>query len=181
MPKLYYDTAFWHQWPVTLGISSKGLKLLEFRSEEQLLQKGSHKPDEQWIHDPAALEPYMKQVMAYFRGERHTFDLNLDLQGTDFQMRIWDFLLSIPYGKVASYQATATAAGNSKAVRAAGMANNRNPVSVVVPCHRVVGKNGTLTGYGGGLDLKESLLKLEGIQVFNGRIREDASWMNSKS
>lgn len=102
-----------------------------------------------------------KQLSAYFRGQRHGFDLPLTLKGTDFQQKVWQALLQIPYGKTASYGQIAKAIGNDKASRAVGMACNRNPLPILIPCHRVVGANGNLVGYAGGLDIKQYLLSLE--------------------
>ena len=102
-----------------------------------------------------------KQITEYFAGERTVFDLPLRLHGTEFQQKVWAALCTIPYGETRSYKQIAEQTGNPRACRAVGMANNRNPVSIIVPCHRVVGHNGALTGYGGGLPAKEYLLKLE--------------------
>ncbi|WP_321332356.1 methylated-DNA--[protein]-cysteine S-methyltransferase [uncultured Bacteroides sp.] len=102
-----------------------------------------------------------EQLAEYFNGERKQFDLPLNLQGTDFQKKVWGVLQSIPYGETWSYKQVATAAGNPKASRAVGMANNRNPIAIVVPCHRVIGANGALVGYAGGLEIKKSLLEVE--------------------
>lgn len=102
------------------------------------------------------------QVAAYFVHGRKPFDLPLELSGTDFQKSVWQQLLTIPYGVTVSYQSIADALGNPSAVRAVGAANGQNPISVIVPCHRVIGSNGQLTGYGGGLWRKEWLLKHEG-------------------
>lgn len=104
------------------------------------------------------------QLKEYFEGRRKKFDLPLDLKGTEFQKRVWQALLEIPWGETRSYSDIAAAAGNAKAVRAAGMANHVNPVVIVVPCHRVIGKNGSLTGYGGGLERKQFLLNLEAVR-----------------
>lgn len=181
MPKLYMNQIQWKHWPMTVGVTSKGLRILEFRSVEEVSAREQRRePGLDVVLDKEAAAPYLQQLKEYFEGSRKVFDLSLDLNGTAFQRRVWEFLLKIPYGKVACYQEAAAAAGNIKAVRAAGMANNRNPVSVVVPCHRVVGKNGALVGYGGGLDMKEALLSLEGISVNNGRIMEDSAWMTSR-
>jgi methylated-DNA-[protein]-cysteine S-methyltransferase len=103
-----------------------------------------------------------RELGAYFAGRLRSFSVPLALGGTPFQLRVWRALLRIPYGKSLSYTALARRAGRPEAVRAAGAANARNPVSIIVPCHRVVGKNGGLTGYGGGLDAKRKLLELEG-------------------
>ncbi|WNY27111.1 Methylated-DNA--protein-cysteine methyltransferase, constitutive [Methanolapillus ohkumae] len=101
------------------------------------------------------------QLEEYLDGRRMEFDLPLAPKGSEFMTKVWDALLKIPYGETVCYQEIAAAAGNIKAVRAAGMANNRNPIPIFIPCHRVIGKNGKLVGFGGGLDLKQKLLDLE--------------------
>ena len=103
----------------------------------------------------------IKQLSQYFEGKRNQFDLPLQMNGTDFQRKVWNALLRIPYGQVWSYKRLAEEVGNPKACRAVGLANNRNPISIVVPCHRVIGSNGSLTGYASGLDNKRYLLDLE--------------------
>jgi len=105
--------------------------------------------------------PYVRQLEEYFRGERQHFDFSLDLRGTEFQKRCWQALLEIPYGETRSYADIARAVANPRGFRAVGMANNRNPIAIVVPCHRVLASDGTLCGYGGGLDVKQKLLELE--------------------
>jgi methylated-DNA-[protein]-cysteine S-methyltransferase len=104
-----------------------------------------------------------RQLEAYFVGDLRRFDLPLDMMGTAFQKRVWDELLQIPYGETRSYLQVAIAVGAAQAVRAVGAANGANPVPIVVPCHRVIGSSGKLTGYGGGLPLKKRLLQLEGV------------------
>lgn len=101
------------------------------------------------------------QLTQYFEGERKGFDLPLSLHGTEFQQKVWKELGKIPYGQTCTYKDIAERIGIPKGCRAVGMANNRNPVAIVIPCHRVIGMNGSLTGYAGGLDLKEYLLELE--------------------
>jgi O-6-methylguanine DNA methyltransferase len=103
----------------------------------------------------------VNQLRAYFAGELHDFELTLDMQGTEFQKRVWNELCNIPYGETRSYSFVATTIGAPKAVRAVGAANGRNPIPIVVPCHRVIGAGGSLTGYGGGLPLKRFLLDME--------------------
>ena len=107
------------------------------------------------------LREAVRQLEAYFAGRLRAFDLPLRPEGTDFQRRCWNALMEIPYGETASYGDIAARIGNPRACRAVGLANNRNPISIVIPCHRVVGRDGSLTGYGGGLAAKEWLLKLE--------------------
>jgi O-6-methylguanine DNA methyltransferase len=110
---------------------------------------------------PEKLAEVKRQFAEYCAGKRQEFDLFLDMRGTDFQLRVWRALQRVPYGKTASYLDIAKAIDNPKAVRAVGAANGKNPVWVIVPCHRVIGKDGSLTGYGGGLPLKQRLLRLE--------------------
>lgn len=114
-----------------------------------------------WRRDPAYFVNLKGQLADYFAGQRKTFDVDLFPQGTVFQMKVWEALIEIPYGMLASYQSIARRIGNPGAVRAVGAANGRNPISIIIPCHRVVGKNGSLTGYGGGLDIKQRLIRLE--------------------
>jgi len=102
-----------------------------------------------------------KQLDEYFKGKRNSFDLPLVLHGKEFQVKVWNALQKIPYGETRSYGEIAAITGNPKASRAVGMANNKNPVAIIVPCHRVIGSSGSLTGYAGGLDLKQKLLELE--------------------
>jgi len=107
----------------------------------------------------------VEQLTAYFAGARKTFDVPLDVRGTDFQRSVWDSLRAIPFGEMVSYGEVAKRIGNPKAVRAVGGANNRNPLPIFVPCHRVVNSAGGLHGYGGGLPAKQWLLKHEGCAV----------------
>jgi len=107
------------------------------------------------------LKETVRQLNEYFTGIRQAFSLPLDLQGTDFQMRTWKALCDIPYGETRSYKQIAETVGCQKGCRAVGLANNRNPFPIIVPCHRVIGANGELTGYAGGLDVKKQLLDIE--------------------
>lgn len=102
-----------------------------------------------------------KQVEQYLQGKRKEFDFPYELNGTEFQKKVWDALCDIPYGQTRSYKDIAQAVGSPKAYRAVGMANNKNPIAIAVPCHRVIGSNGKLVGYAGGMDMKASLLGLE--------------------
>ncbi len=113
------------------------------------------------IKETQFLKNAYKELEEYLRGERKEFDLPLDPHGTGFQLKVWNALLEIPYGETRSYKQIAERIGNSKASRAVGLANNRNPISIFIPCHRVIGANGKLVGYGGGLDIKEKLLTIE--------------------
>jgi len=110
----------------------------------------------------ALLQEAIRQLQSYFVGDLRKFNLPLDMQGTPFQKRVWNQLLKIPYGETRSYTQIAIAAGAPNAVRAVGAANGANPIPIIVPCHRVIGADGRLTGYGGGLPMKKRLLELEG-------------------
>ena len=101
------------------------------------------------------------QIQEYLQGTRKSFDVNYKLSGTEFQLSVWRELLKIPYGETRTYKEIAHAIGNDRATRAVGMANNRNPLHIIIPCHRVIGANGSLTGYAGGISMKEKLLELE--------------------
>ena len=111
------------------------------------------------------LHQVKQQLEQYFAGERQQFDLPLDFQGTAFQQQVWQALLEIPYGETRSYKQIAVQLGNEKAVRAVGAANGRNPISIIAPCHRVIGSGGALVGFAGGLDKKQILLSLEQGQI----------------
>ncbi|KYQ84321.1 glycosyltransferase [Acinetobacter sp. NRRL B-65365] len=111
------------------------------------------------------LHKVKQQLEEYFAGQRQQFDLPLDFQGTAFQQQVWQALLNIPYGETRSYKEIAVQLGNEKAVRAVGAANGKNPISIIAPCHRVIGSSGALVGFAGGLDKKQILLSLEQSQI----------------
>ncbi len=136
---------------LTLVTTGKGLSAVSF---------GANIPPN-GILDEQANRVYIDQLSEYFAGKRKDFDLPLDLNGTPFQLSVWRALLNIPYGETRTYGEIARSLGKPQAARAVGMANHDNPVAVVVPCHRVVGHDGSLTGYAGGLHLKRALLALE--------------------
>ena len=117
--------------------------------------------DPSWQHEPEALADVTAQFGEYFAGTRRTFELKLSMAGNPFERRVWDELVEIPYGETASYGEIARRVGAVTAARAVGLANGRNPIAVIVPCHRVIGADGSLTGYGGGLERKRFLLDLE--------------------
>ncbi|MDF2960415.1 MAG: [Fe-S]-binding protein [Paenibacillus sp.] len=163
--------------PLVLGATEKGLCQVEFgrfADVEHKLQKWS----ERWFHtkewrlDRQALQEATEQLQQYFAGSRTRFELPLDLRGTEFQLKVWQALGRIPYGTVCSYKDIGQAVDSIKAVRAVGGANNRNPIPVIVPCHRVIGANGTMVGYGGGLDVKTFLLQLEGYRQEKGSFKQ---------
>ena len=111
-----------------------------------------------------------KEIMEYLNGKRKSFDIKYEINGTEFQKKVWKELTNIPYGETRTYKEIAVAVGNPKASRAVGMANNKNPIAIIVPCHRVIGSDGKLVGYAGGLDMKRTLLNLE--KKYNGRYQE---------
>jgi methylated-DNA-[protein]-cysteine S-methyltransferase len=114
-----------------------------------------------WTYAPGSMAPATHQLAAYFDGTRRDFDLDFAPSGTPFQLGVWRALRDIPYGTTATYRDVASAIGNPKSTRAVGMANNRNPIALLIPCHRVIGADGSLTGYGGGLEMKAWLLDHE--------------------
>jgi|SRR5579859_6120938 len=156
--------------PLFLAASERGLVALEF--DRRLPGQQTIRPNprdlrtekQAWRFEdsPADLSPYVRELEEYFAGTRRDFDFDLDLRGTDFQLACWRALTAIPYGETRSYADIARAVGRPQGFRAVGMANNRNPIAIVVPCHRVIASDGTLCGYGGGLEIKKKLLELEG-------------------
>ncbi|MGY3942257.1 methylated-DNA--[protein]-cysteine S-methyltransferase [Aeromonas tecta] len=142
--------------PLLVAIDQNGLRHVEFIQGERPIQ-----PAPEWQRDDVALAPFIEQFEAYFAGRLQHFDLPLAARGTPFQQAVWQALCEIPYGETLSYLDIAQAIGNPKAMRAVGAANGQNPLSIIVPCHRVIGRNGNLTGYGGGLPIKRWLLALE--------------------
>jgi methylated-DNA-[protein]-cysteine S-methyltransferase len=130
-----------------------------------LFEKEKHGPTPRdgWKHDMSATRPAREQLLAYFAGERTAFDLPLHPEGTPFQLDVWMALREIPFGVTRSYREIATRIGKPQAVRAVGAANGRNPIPIIVPCHRVIGADGSMTGFGGGIPVKQFLLVHEGI------------------
>jgi methylated-DNA-[protein]-cysteine S-methyltransferase len=140
-----------------LALAGQGSVLTHLRMLNQ-----TYEPNRSdWVPDDRAFPDVVDQLEAYFAGERSDFDLDLYLAGSEFQRRVWRALLTIPYGETRSYGQIAEQIGASGAARAVGLANGRNPIAIVVPCHRVVGASGSLTGYGGGLNRKRWLLDME--------------------
>ena len=145
-----------------LAGNSEGLSDIRF-------MEGRHPtpPEDSWVLDGRAFREPAAQLRAYFDGKLREFDLPLVPKGTEFQLEVWSALLQIPYGTTISYAELARRIAKPKAMRAVGAANGRNPLAIVVPCHRVIGSNGSLTGYGGGMRNKEYLLALEGSRSFS--------------
>ena len=160
-----------------LKSSSEGLVSLKFLPLEKENDSAfSENESSELLQAKSILREAFQQLYDYFNQKRKHFDVPLDLKGTPFQLEVWNALRQIPYGKVTSYGMIASHIGNPKSVRAVGMANNKNPLSVIIPCHRVLGKNGHLTGFGAGLDTKQKLLELEGHSILSMKLMEDTSW-----
>jgi methylated-DNA-[protein]-cysteine S-methyltransferase len=146
------------------------LTLVSNGRELTALHMGEVRVGSDWVRDDDA-EPFARvreQLRRYFRGELTSFEVPIALKGTEFQRQVWEELCRIPYGQTISYGELARRIGNPNAMRAVGLANGRNPIGIIVPCHRVIGANGTLTGYGGGLPRKKLLLELEAGSLFAG-------------
>ncbi len=142
-----------------LVADERGLRSVNFPTSRR-----AERVKAEWREDSAGFAEAIRQLRAYFAGELTDFDLPLTLEGTEFQLRVWQSLRGIPYGETISYGQLATRLGNPKASRAVGLANGSNPIPIIVPCHRVIGSNGSLVGYGGGLENKRALLALESRQ-----------------
>ena len=156
MGRIYYTTMESPVGMLRLVAEELGLRTVWFvrgRKEE--------KPDAEWKEDAAFFVEVIRQLNAYFAGELREFEIPLLMLGTDFQKQVWKALLTIPYGETMSYGELAKKIGEPKAVRAVGAANGQNPIPIIVPCHRVIGSDGSLTGFGGGLENKKKLLELE--------------------
>lgn len=146
--------------PLLLAADETGLRLIQFKTS-----KHAQPPGEDWEENARPLKDVIRQLRAYFAGKLEEFDLPLAPDGTDFQQKVWRRLCDIPYGETISYGQLAQRIGNPNASRAVGLANGSNPIPIIIPCHRVIGSNGKLTGYGGGLPIKEKLLALERRQL----------------
>jgi methylated-DNA-[protein]-cysteine S-methyltransferase len=156
-----------------LAADSRGLTRVHFQAGPDPLR-----PPPDWHHDAAPFEHPIAQLGEYFSGERRTFRLPLAPAGTAFQLSVWQALRAIPYGETASYGQLARQLGMANGARAVGLANGANPLPIIVPCHRVIGADGSLTGFGGGLFIKRALLSLEGAScaadLFAGDLRRAA-------
>ena len=153
---LYYDRFDSPIGPLTVAADARGLRHILF-AENRHDAKGR----EHWRHDPAAVAEPRRQLLQYLHGQRRHFQLPLAPAGTAFQLQVWQALAEIPFGATWSYRQLAQRIGRPTATRAVGAANGRNPLPIVLPCHRVIGANGALTGFGGGLPTKAALLRLE--------------------
>ncbi len=142
-----------------VAVDANGLRYILFENN-----KHEPTPTEDWLRDRSATRQAREQLLQYFAHERKEFELKMSMGGTEFQQRTWQMLANIPFGMTWSYAELAKKVGSPKAVRAVGSANGRNPLPIVLPCHRVIGSNGALTGFGGGLPIKKWLLEHEGFQ-----------------
>lgn len=155
---------YYYKWESPLGsmhivCDDTSLKVLAFNDNWPILQKKYQKNLE--TKKTRIHELVVQQLSEYVTKKRKNFDIPMDPDGTEFQKTVWRALLTIPYGQVRTYQEQAESINNPKAIRAVGTANGKNPISILIPCHRVIGKDGKLRGYAGGLDSKDNLLKLE--------------------
>jgi methylated-DNA-[protein]-cysteine S-methyltransferase len=168
MPMIFFG---YHESPIGLievGCTSDAVRSLNFVERQRETSTSN-----------AVVEKAVRQIKEYFAGDRREFDVPVDAQGTPFQKAVWRRLLEIPYGRTASYRDIARSLGNPKAVRAVGGANGRNPIAIIVPCHRIIGSDGSLTGYGSGIWRKEWLLEHEGWSA--GDVRSKAQGVGRKA
>ncbi|WP_306453797.1 methylated-DNA--[protein]-cysteine S-methyltransferase [Bacillus sp. 7884-1] len=163
-PTLYWTKLVYENWKLYMAATSKGLCYVGSQNkpfEELELWVNKHYPGSSLVQDDVVMQPYVAEFKEFLLGERTSFTISQELKGTDFQTEVWNALCQIPYGETWTYSDIANAIQRPTAVRAVGTAIGANPVLLTVPCHRVIGKNGKLTGFRGGLDMKEQLLKIE--------------------
>ncbi len=146
--------------PLLLAGDERGLSLVYFVNGRR-----PKSPPRTWVEDKKPFKEVVRQLQAYFEGKLKDFDLPLVLEGTEFQLLVWRNLRKIPFGQTVSYGQLARRIGSPDAARAVGLANGSNPIPIIIPCHRVIGSNGDLTGFGGGLPIKKKLLSLESRQL----------------
>ncbi|MBK7631456.1 MAG: methylated-DNA--[protein]-cysteine S-methyltransferase [Ignavibacteriales bacterium] len=155
----YYSEEIISEINIVVLVSSKGVKKIFLNPKKEIKELST--ATKLRSDDPYLFEIF-NQLKEYFAGTRKKFDVPLDVEGTEFQKRVWIELQKIPYGKTISYKTLSEKLGHVKAIRAVGTANGKNPIAIIIPCHRVIGADGKLVGYAGGLDIKEKLLHLEG-------------------
>jgi len=155
----YYSEEIISEINIAVLASSKGVKKIFLNPAKEITELSTAT---KLRSDDPYLFGIFNQLKEYFAGTRKEFDVTLDIEGTDFQKRVWNELRNIPYGKTISYKTLSEKLGDVKAIRAVGKANGQNPIAIIIPCHRVIGANGNLVGYAGGLDIKEKLLHIEG-------------------
>jgi methylated-DNA-[protein]-cysteine S-methyltransferase len=176
--KMISDSLYWHELDSPVGRlllagGRESLTRVHFQSGPRPLH-----PAADWIASAAPFRAAIAQLGEYFAGERRRFDLPLSPRGTEFQRRVWRALREIPYGRTISYGELARRIGNPSASRAVGLANGANPLPIIVPCHRVIGADGSLTGFGGGLSIKRKLLALEGAERDCAGPQEAFDWLS---
>jgi O-6-methylguanine DNA methyltransferase len=172
METLYYSQMKSAIGPLWIAVSDKGVVFIDWGSRD--FPPISFDKDVNWVISEEQTAEVRKQLTEYFAGERTEFTVGIDLRsGTEFQRKCWEILTKIPYGQARSYLEVAEAAGRPAASRAVGQANHHNPIPIVIPCHRVINSDGRLAGYGGGIGLKERLLRLEGVIPGNGELFPD--------
>ncbi len=164
---IYWNTIEFEQWPLVLAATPTGLCYVGSEAQFTAWTAKSHFKTTQWEQNEQIILPYATQFSEYLHGERTQFTIPIDYIGTEFQKSIWDALLEIPFGATCSYSDIAESIQRPQAVRAVGTAIGANPVLIAVPCHRVIGKNSTLTGFRSGLEMKARLLQLEGLTISN--------------
>lgn len=162
METLFYSRMVSPVGPLLLVVSAKGLVAVQFQPEPSARSQLQGPSETRWVESRAEIAPWTEQFQQYFDRQLRRFTLPLDLRGTEFQKCCWQALLEIPYGQTRTYAEMARSVGRPRAFRAVGMANHDNPAPIVVPCHRVIASDGSLAGYGGGLETKRRLLQLEG-------------------
>lgn len=163
-PIIYWAHIQHHQWQFYLAATTEGLCYIGSQGqpyEEMEVWLQARRPESMIVQDEHQLQTYIEEIIQYLNGERQQFTIRHDFQGTSFQIQVWQALLQIPYGATWSYSDIAEHIGRPAAVRAVGAAIGANPFLITIPCHRVIGKSGALTGYRGGLDMKTTLLDLE--------------------
>ncbi len=175
------EALYWHEFDSPVGrllLAGDGASLIQvcFQSGPRPQQLGDG-----WVAAAAPFRAAIEQLDEYFAGRRRRFDLPLAPRGTDFQRRVWRALSDIPYGKTISYGELARLIGKPSASRAVGLANGANPLPIVVPCHRVIGADGSLTGFGGGLPIKRKLLALEGAGAEEAGPQESFAWIGERA
>lgn len=167
--KIYTSRFTYQHWNILLAATEQGLCYVgtDHATIEDLEETCMKQFNQcEFFENELQLQPYQKQLIDYFDGTREDFNIPFDFRGTPFQLSVWHALLEIPYGQTTTYSDIAEQIENKKAIRAVGTAIGANPISIIIPCHRVIGKNGSLTGYSGGLDVKEKLLVHEGCLLF---------------
>lgn len=160
MTQIFHTTMQSPVGPLLMAADDDGLRVIHFVNGRR-----PRRPSREWVENARPFKDVIAQLKEYFAGKREEFEVPLVLDGTEFQMRVWSNLQTIPYGKTTSYGEIARKIGSPEGARAVGLANGQNPIPIIIPCHRVIGSNGDLTGFGGGLPIKKKLLELESRQL----------------